>query len=134
MLVMSNLKEDASTFDCAINSVRSTVITNLLFKSNDDNCSKKYSRFIFIFLNGILNLITTFALSISIYLLMANLFLLIHKLQINVFPTPISNCLSDFKDCDDTEINYHNINNKINFMKQLYTNEPRKVDTPLFIY
>jgi hypothetical protein len=60
---------------------------------------------------------------------MANLFLLFQKIQIFFSPT---NCLND-NNCDygDNEAIF---NNKLNLMKKLYSNEPTKVETPLYIY
>ena len=59
---------------------------------------------------------------------MANLFLLIQKFQIN-FLSDSLNCLND--ECSNGEIN---VNSKFNYVKQLYSNVPTKVETPLFIF
>ena len=91
--------------------------------------TKKKRQIFFFILNGILNLITTFALSITMYLLMANLSLLIQKLQNNLTSLSESTCVYDLKNYANSEIDY-----KISFMKHFYTNEPRKTETPLFVY
>ena len=57
---------------------------------------------------------------------MANIFLLVNKVQIMFSP----NCIND-NNCDDNDVTF---NNKLNLMKNLYSNGPIKVQTPLYMF
>lgn len=157
-----NDDNNRETIENAFKSLGSSMITNLLFNNtttttttteiftfnNNSNEIKtkrihmyrsQRNKLVYSLLNGVINLLTTFALSIAIYLLITNLFLLVYKLNHdNDGGSKASS--QNHHNYDDIECNENNVchykqdRNNDRFYNQQFSNHHKIVDTPLFVY
>jgi len=91
------------------------------------------------FLNSFMNVLTTIALAVSLYLLLANVFLTVYKFQSEF---PFSEILSKYEcamhdittdECN--QINYFNYQyRKLKSEQNQAENEPLKINTTFFVY